>query len=391
MPGPHAPLAQRVAEIPPFRVMQVVAEAVQLAERGMDVIHLEVGEPDFPTPSAVVAAAKTCLDAGATRYTDSRGLALLREAIAEWYQAQGLSVDASRIQITQGASAALLLAAAATVNPGDGVLMADPAYPCNPRFVEAVGGRVTWIPTDVATGFQPSATALQQHAGSGDRVVMLAHPANPTGMAIPKDTLETVVDWCRTSKRHLIVDEIYQPLGLGCEIESSLSAHQDHFVVGSFSKYFNMTGWRLGWLVMPEYATGACQKMAQHLFICAPTPAQHAALACFEPEVLSAARAQQAVLTARRDALIPRLKALGFDVPLIPDGAFYVFADAATFTSDSQAFCLDLIRKTGVAITPGNDFSQQLPPTWVRIAFTESEARLLEAADRIEAYLRAHV
>ena len=387
MPTQNPPLAYRVAEIPPFHVMEVVAEAAALEAKGMDVIHLEVGEPDFSTPAAVMAAAHDAMASGYTRYTDARGLPALREAIASWYASQGLVVPAARIQVTQGASGALLLAAAATVNPGDQVLMADPAYPCNPRFVEAVGGGVHWLHTKPADAFQPKARAVRTLAGAEDRVLMLAHPANPTGMAVPSAELSAMVMWCRETRRHLIVDEIYQPLGLSGEVQSSLHLGQDHFVVGSFSKYFNMTGWRLGWLVMPEYAVAACQKLAQHLFICAPTIAQHAAMACFDPGVLAEAEARRAILKSRRDFLVPRLRALGFDVPLMPDGAFYVFADASAMTQDSQAFCVDLIRKTGVAITPGTDFSQALPPTWIRIAFTETESRLHEALRRIENYL----
>ena len=387
MPTQTPPLALRVAEIPPFHVMQVVAEAAALEAKGMDVIHLEVGEPDFSTPSDVLAAAQDAMASGHTRYTDARGLPALRDAISAWYASQGLAISAERIQITQGASGALLLAAAATVNPGEQVLMADPAYPCNPRFVEAVGGAVHWLRTEATDAFQPSAAMLRRSACAEDHVLMLAHPANPTGMAVPAAELRAMVSWCQDTGRHLIVDEIYQPLSFEGELQSSLHLGQDHFVVGSFSKYFNMTGWRLGWLVMPEYAVSACQKLAQHLFICAPTTAQHAALACFRPDVLAEADVRKEILKSRRDFLIPRLRALGFDIPMMPDGAFYVFADASALTENSQAFCVDLIRKTGVALTPGNDFSQALPPTWIRIAFTETEARLDEALRRIEDYL----
>lgn len=385
----HKPsLARRVAQIPPFHVMEVVAEAGTLTSEGVDVIHLEVGEPDFSTPAQVIAAAQDAMTGGETGYTDARGLARLRHAISTWYAAQGLTISAERIQVTQGASGALLLAAAATVNPGEQVLMADPTYPCNPQFVAAVGGSVHWLDTKVADAFQPTAEAVRASAVARDRALMLAHPANPTGMAVPQKELSAMVSWCRETERHLIVDEIYQPLGLDGSVQSSLQYGDAHFVVGSFSKYFNMTGWRLGWLVMPEYAVSACQKLAQHLFICAPSIAQHGALACFNPEVLAEAESRRETLRQRRDFLIPRLRALGFDIPLVPEGAFYLFADASALTQDSQAFCVDLIRKTGVAMTPGNDFSHALPPTWVRVAFTENQSRLSEALDRIENYLR---
>ncbi len=381
-------LAERVDAIPPFYVMEVVREAQALEARGVDVIHLEIGEPDFATPAPVVEAAKTALSEGVTRYTDARGLAPLREAISAWYATQGALVSPERIQITQGASAALLLASAVTVNPGESVLLADPGYPCNPRFIETVGGKVHWLPTDAKTAFQPTLDGVKAAAGERDRVLMLAHPANPTGMMVPESTLSQLMQWCEETARHLVVDEIYLNLGFS-EVKTSLCASDRHFVAGSFSKYFNMTGWRLGWLVVPEYALAATQKLAQHLFICAPAMAQQAAIACFRPDVLAEANARRDTLKARRDRLIPALQALGFEIAAVPEGAFYVFADASRLTSDASQFCLDLIRHTGVAITPGIDFSERLPNHWVRIAYTQPVERLDEAVSRIAEYLNA--
>lgn len=369
--------------------MEVVRIAEELESRGVDVIHLEVGEPDFPTSSSVIERACTALQAGKTRYTDSRGIERLRDALSGWYQSRGLDVPARRIQITVGASAGLLLASAATTNPGDGVLMADPAYPCNPRFVEAVGGNVHWIKTDIDSNFQPTCDMLELEATTTDRTLMLAHPANPTGQAVPRAELEHMIQWCLTTNRHLIVDEIYQSLSFNDALVSSLMISDQHFVVGSFSKYFNMTGWRLGWLVIPEYALEATQRLAQHLFICAPSFAQEAALACFESDTLQEAEMHRRELKARRDLLIPRLEAMGFQIAAEPDGAFYVFVDASDITSDSQQFCSDLIRETGVAITPGVDFSNSLPPTWIRIAYTQPADRLLEALERMARFIHA--
>lgn len=383
------PLADRLQAIPPFHVMEVVRIAEELESRGVDVIHLEVGEPDFPTSSSVIERACTALQAGKTRYTDSRGIERLRDALSGWYQSRGLDVPARRIQITVGASAGLLLASAATTNPGDGVLMADPAYPCNPRFVEAVGGNVHWIKTDIDSNFQPTCDMLELEATTTDRTLMLAHPANPTGQAVPRAELEHMIQWCLTTNRHLIVDEIYQSLSFNDALVSSLMISDQHFVVGSFSKYFNMTGWRLGWLVIPEYALEATQRLAQHLFICAPSFAQEAALACFESDTLQEAEMHRRELKARRDLLIPRLEAMGFQIAAEPDGAFYVFVDASDITSDSQQFCSDLIRETGVAITPGVDFSNSLPPTWIRIAYTQPADRLLEALERMARFIHA--
>ncbi len=367
--------------------MEVVRIAEELESQGVDVIHLEVGEPDFPTSSSVIDSACSALQSGKTRYTDARGIQPLRDALSAWYRSQGLDVPARRIQITVGASAGLLLACAATTNPGDAVLMGDPAYPCNPRFVEAVGGKVHWIKTDIASQFQPTCDALEIEATVADRTLMLAHPANPTGQAVPSAELERMIQWCLTTNRHLIVDEIYQSLSFNDALDSSLAISDQHFVVGSFSKYFNMTGWRLGWLVIPEYALEPTQRLAQHLFICAPSFAQEAALSCFEPQALHEAEMHRRELKSRRDLLIPRLEAMGFQVAAEPDGAFYVFVDASGITSDSQQFCAELIRETGVAITPGLDFSESLPPTWIRIAYTQPADRLLEALDRMARFI----
>ena len=220
-----------------------------------------------------------------------------------------------------------------------------------------------------------------------DRSLMLAHPANPTGQAVPAIELERMIQWCRDTRRHLIVDEIYQNLAFTQDLQSSLAFSDEHFVVGSFSKYFNMTGWRLGWMVIPDYALEATQRLAQHLFICAPSFAQEAALACFEPDAMRAAEAHRIELQARRDLLIRRLEAMGFQIAADPDGAFYVFVDASNVTQNSQQFCTDLIRQTGVAITPGVDFSETLPPTWIRIAYTQPMARLEEAMQRMADFI----
>ena len=367
--------------------MEVVRIAEQLESQGVDVIHLEVGEPDFPTSASVVDRACRALRTGKTRYTDARGIEPLRDALSNWYASKGLDVPSYRIQITVGASGGLLLAFAATTNPGNRVLMADPAYPCNPRFVEAVGGDVHWIKTDVATHFQPTLSQLEEKATDIDRTLILAHPANPTGQAVPRAQLEQMSEWCQRTNRHLIIDEIYQNLSFTDALKSSLAISEHHFVVGSFSKYFNMTGWRLGWLVIPEYAVKETQRLAQHLFICAPSFAQEAALACFEHDALRDAEMHRLELKKRRDLLIPRLEAMGFRIAAEPDGAFYVFVDAAHIVKDSHQFCAELIRKTGVAITPGVDFSSSLPPTWIRIAYTQPADRLLEALERMARFI----
>lgn len=379
-------ISSRLLSIPPFHVMEIVRIAKELESKGMDVIHLEVGEPDFETSDLVIEAAKIALDTGLTRYTDSRGILRLREAISAWYASQNLGVPAERIQITLGASGALLLASAASVNPGERILMADPAYPCNPRFVEAVGGQVHWLETSLESAFHPTRSILEACSTTDDRGLILAHPANPTGLAVPQAELRSMIDWCRQTCRHLIVDEIYQNLSFDPAIQSSLAISDSHFVAASFSKYFNMTGWRLGWLVIPDYALETTQRLAQHLFICAPAFAQEAAISCFDRSVLDQAEQRKKELECRRNYLLDTLPKLGFDIATKPDGAFYIFVDASSITCDAQDFCRRLIHETGVAITPGIDFSRLLPLTWLRIAYTQPKDRLVEAMRRIKIF-----
>lgn len=378
-------IAARVAAIPPFYVMEIVRRAKALEAQGRDVIHLEVGEPDFPTPADVTTAAMQALAAGETRYTESQGLPALRQAIAGYYRDRhGLLVDPARIQVTAGASGALLLAAAVTLDPGERLLMADPGYPCNPWFAQAVGAGVHRLPTTAATAFHPTVDQLAALATPADRALILAHPANPTGLAVPDGRLGALLNWCRATDRIAILDEIYLDLVFTETVRSSLHQGSDHWVIGSFSKTFNMTGWRLGWAVIPEGAVEAATKLAQHLYISPPTLAQFAALGCFTAATTALVAARRQELADRRDRLVPRLRALGFEVPVTPDGAFYVFADAKAWTQDSRAWCLEVLEQTGVALTPGSDFSASLPPTWVRFAYTQPIARLDEALDRLE-------
>ena len=366
--------------------MEVVRIADELESKGLDVIHLEVGEPDFKTHSIVVDSAKLALDQNRTRYTDSQGLITLRKAISDWYYSKGLYVPLERIQVTLGASGALLLASATAINPNQRILIADPTYPCNPQFVVAVGGEVHWLKTSEVSSFHPTRSLLESCATTEDRALMLAHPANPTGLAVPEKELSAMVDWCAQTSRHLIVDEIYQDLSFDSSIRSSLALSDSHFVAGSFSKYFNMTGWRLGWLVIPDYALEVTKRLAQHLFICAPSFVQEAAISCFQKPVLEEANRRRLELKDRRDYLLDALPKLGFTIATKPDGAFYIFVDASKITTDTQDFCKRLIKETGVAITPGIDFSRSLPPTWIRIAYTQPRARLAEAIQRIKCF-----
>lgn len=376
--------ARRVAAIPPFYVMEIVRRAQHLEATGRDVIHLEVGEPDFPTPPDVVSAAEAAMRAGHTRYTESQGILALRKAIAaQYHERHGVCVDPGRIQLTAGASGALLLAASVCLDPGDGLLMADPGYPCNPWFAKTVGAEVHRLTTTAASAFHPTRAQCAAEATAKDRALLLAHPANPTGLSVPQQTLQDLLAWSEETGRAAIVDEIYGELVFTQTHRSSLVYGDTHWVIGSFSKTFNMTGWRLGWVIVPEASVDAATKLAQHLFISPPSVAQYAALGCFTPDTSALVKARHAELADRRDRLVPALQALGFDIPAVPEGAFYVFADARRWTDDSRAWCLQVLEDAGVAMTPGIDFSDRLAPTWVRIAYTQPWPRLEEALARL--------
>ena len=309
-------LATRTTHITPFQAMEFSKAAALLQAQGKDVIQLNIGEPDFTAAPAVVAAMQAAVGNAQTQYSPALGLPALREAIAQHYQdLYGIAVAPSRIVVTAGASAALLLACAALVEPGDEVLMADPCYPCNRHFVGSYGGATTLIPTDASTRFQLTAALVDQHWSARTQGVMLATPANPTGTSIAFDELAAICAATRARGGYRIVDEIYLGLSYGTARRSVLECDPDAVVVQSFSKYFNMTGWRLGWIVAPEALVPVLERLAQNLFICASSPAQHAALACFEAQSLALYEQRRAAFQARRDYLVPALRDLSFGVP----------------------------------------------------------------------------
>jgi aspartate/methionine/tyrosine aminotransferase len=382
-------ICDRVDGIAPFHVMDILARAHALQAAGHDIIHLEIGEPDFPTPSRIVDAGVAALRAGHTHYTAALGLPALREAIAGFYATQwNASVDPARVVVTPGASGALLLVLGLLAGPGDEVLMADPGYPCNRHFTRFCNARAVTVPVDADSGFQLTLESVVRHATPSTRAVLIASPSNPTGTLIAPGELERIRDWCHAQGVALIVDEIY--LRLTYEGHSHSAARWDDvFVVNSFSKNFLMTGWRLGWLVAPAWALPGLERLAQNLFLAASTPAQHAALAAFLPETLVELDARRAELRARRDYLLQALRALGFVVPAVPQGAFYLYADCSAFSADSFAFAAEVLERCGVAITPGVDFGRHRATSHVRFAYTQPLARLQEAVRRLEGYLRA--
>ncbi|WP_323118409.1 pyridoxal phosphate-dependent aminotransferase [Burkholderia alba] len=381
-------LASRVDAIEPFYVMELVKEAVQLERTGRDIIHMGIGEPDFTAPEPVIDAATAALRQGVTQYTSALGIAPLREAIAAHYaRAYGLTIAPERIVVTAGASAALLLACLALVGRDDEVLMPDPSYPCNRHFVAAAEGRAVLVPSGPDARFQLTSDDVKQRWSERTRGVLLASPSNPTGTSIEPDEMKRIVEAVRARGGFSIVDEIYQGLSYDGAPVSALSFGDDVVTVNSFSKYFNMTGWRLGWLVVPPALTGTFEKLAQNLFICPSALAQHAALACFEPRTLEIYEARRLEFKRRRDFIVPALERLGFRVPVMPDGAFYVYADcsgvAHSAAGDSAALTTAMLHDAGVVLVPGMDFGAAAPRRYIRLSYATAYPRLEEAVERL--------
>jgi aspartate/methionine/tyrosine aminotransferase len=382
------PRAARLDEIEPFHVMELLKMAAALEQTGRSVIHMGIGEPDFPAAPPVLQAAATAIAAGALPYTHAVGLPALREAISVHYRQRfGLEVAAERIVVTAGASGALLLACAALVGRDDEVLMPDPSYPCNRHFVTAFEGRARLIPSGPAQRFQLSASMVREHWRSSTKGVLLASPSNPTGTSIASQELRDIAAFVRVQGGFTLVDEIYQGLSYDAPPFSALSLGEDIIVINSFSKYFSMTGWRLGWLVVPPAMISAVEKLAQNFFICASTLAQHAALACFTPEATEIFEQRKSEFRRRRDYLVPQLLRLGFEIPVLPDGAFYVYADCSRFSDDADAFTRQILQETGVVMTPGLDFGTQDVRRYLRVSYATSLQNLQEAVRRLEVYL----
>ncbi|MGB5324582.1 MAG: pyridoxal phosphate-dependent aminotransferase [Pseudomonadales bacterium] len=382
-------LADRVADIQPFRVVEMLTRAGALEAAGVDIVHMEAGEPDFPTAPAIVAAAKRALDEGRTRYTPAAGIPELREALSRWYRQQHqIDIPASRIMVTPGGSGALLLLSALLVNPGQGVLMADPGYPCNRHFLRLVEGEAQLVPVGADERFQLTAGKLAEHWRENTVGALVASPANPTGTALDDAQMRALFDACDQRGGALIADEIYQDLVFEGEV-SSILAHTDRaFVMNSFSKFFGMTGWRLGWLVAPEGLVRELEKLAQNLFISSSAPSQYAALAAFEPVTQALLQARKRELGERRNCLLAALRELGFVIEAQPVGAFYIYANIRGISQlDAREFCLRLLEEQGVAITPGADFGDHLASEHVRFAYTTSLPRIEEAVRRLREFV----
>jgi aspartate/methionine/tyrosine aminotransferase len=385
--------AQRLAAIEPFYVLECAKAAAEIARSpacdpargGRPMIYLNIGEPDFTAPEAVRDAAIRAIRDGRTRYTDALGLMPLRERIADWYRQRfGLEVPARRIVVTAGASAALQLVCLALFEAGDEVLMPDPCYPCNRHFVSAVGATPRLLPASAAQRFQLDAAGVASSWTDATRGVLLASPSNPTGTSIAAEELRRVAQTVRGHGGVTVVDEIYLGLSYDTAFGTSALAHGDDIVsVNSFSKYFGMTGWRLGWLVLPDELVAPVEKLAQNLYICPSTVAQWAALGCFEPGSIAEYERRRAEFMRRRDAIVPALNALGLHVAVPPDGAFYAYADCSAHCDSSWDFCFDLMHRAQIALTPGRDFGRHEADRYLRLSFASSMADLEEAVDRL--------
>jgi aspartate/methionine/tyrosine aminotransferase len=387
-------ISSRAQKIEPFYVMEVAKAAASLGQKvahtDAPMIFLNIGEPDFTAPPLVKRAAEEAIRDGRTQYTAATGLPALRERISQWYgQRFGVDVPASRIVVTAGASAALHLACMALIEPGDQILMPDPSYPCNRHFVSAAEGCAVLVPTTAEDRFQLSADAVRSAWGPSTRGVLLASPSNPTGTSIHPDALRDIHRVVQMHGGITIVDEIYLGLGFDAQYgQTALALDADIISINSFSKYFNMTGWRLGWMVVPEQLVPVIERLAQNLFICPSTIAQHAALACFEPESLALFEQRRSEFKARRDYFIPQLNAMGLTVPVMPDGAFYAWADctaacAKLGVKDSWEFAFEVMNRAHVAVTPGRDFGSAQTQNFVRFSTASSMEHLQEAVARL--------
>ena len=382
-------ITKRASDISPFYVMDILAQAKQLEAQGRDIIHMEVGEPDFDTPKPIIDAGIAALKAGKTHYTPALGLPELREAIAAWYQQQyQVEVTPDRIIVTPGASGALLLIMGALLERDQKVMLADPGYPCNRNFARFVEGQAQSIAVDASSNYQLTAAHIEQYWDDATSMALVASPSNPTGTVLSNQQLTELSTAIANKQGQLVVDEIYHGLTYdGLKATTILAIDPNAFVINSFSKFFGMTGWRLGWLVAPEGYEDVMDRLAQNLFLAAPTMSQYAALAAFNDETLAILEQRRQIFEQRRNSLLPELQSIGLDIKVTPQGAFYIYADCSRFLNeelpDSMALSKFWLQKAGVAVTPGNDFGSHLAEQHIRFAYTTDDKRLLEAVERI--------
>ena len=385
--GLHPRLAKRAEIVQPFRVMELSKRAFEYERLGHQVVHFQVGEPDFSTCEPIIAAGQAALSAGQTKYTNADGLLSLREAIASYYRDHlGQSIAPEDIMVTSGASGALTLLLAALFNPGDEMLMADPGYPCNSAFAHMVNAVPRLVPATAANEYQLTGEQLQEAWSSNSRGVLLASPANPTGGMLSASALRGICAAVQQHRGVVMLDEIYSGLVFE-EREDSYKCgwdiDRDIFLVNSFSKFFGMTGWRLGWIVTPQWAKESLERFAQNLFISPSTPAQYAAIAAFSPEAMAIHEERRDVFRERRDLLAGGLSQLGFGLPFVPGGGFFLYVDVGHTGMDAETFCWRLVDEYKVAVTPGTDFGTAGASQHVRFAFTTSTERIELGLERI--------
>lgn len=391
-------ISQRAQAIEPFYVMEVAKAAAELGETvahgDKPMVFLNIGEPDFTAPPLVQEAAARAIHDGLTQYTPALGLMPLRERISDWYAKRfNAQVPASRIVITAGASAALHLACMALIDAGDEILMPDPSYPCNRHFVSAAGGKAILLPTTASERFQLTADKVEAAWTDRTRGVLLASPSNPTGTSIHPDALRRIHAYVQSHGGITLVDEIYLALSFDAQYgQTALTMDESVISINSFSKYFNMTGWRLGWMVVPEKLVPIIERLAQNLFICPSSIAQHAALACFEPQSIAIFEQRRSEFKARRDYFIPALNALGLTVPVMPDGAFYAWADCSAACAKlgiqgSWDFAFEVMQRAHVAVTPGRDFGSAQTAHFIRFSTASSMEQLQSAIARLRILL----
>jgi aspartate/methionine/tyrosine aminotransferase len=382
-------LAKRTQGISPFYVMALLRRAKQLEAEGRDVIHMEIGEPDFPTPPLIIEAGIQHIRTGKVKYTAAAGLPELREKIAGFYrQRYGVAVSAERIFVTPGASGAFLLALGVSLNPGEELLMTDPCYPCNGNFVKLFEGKAGLIPVGATTRYQLTAELIKKHWGTATKGVLVASPSNPTGTLISQAVLKQAIDAVNVLGGCFYSDEIYHGLVYEGNVSSAIEFSDNVFVINSFSKYFGMTGWRIGWLIVPDEFVEAAEKVAQNIFIAASTHSQYAALAAFDQRTIAELELRREEFEDRRDFLYENLLRLGFEIAIKPEGAFYIYANCSRFTDDSYQFAMDFLEAEAVAITPGKDFGINDSNHFIRFAYTTSIDKMATAMQRLKRFIK---
>ena len=384
-------LSNRAKNLSPFHVMDILAQAKTLSEQGRTIYHMEVGEPDFPTAESIINSGISALKQHKTYYTPALGLPELRQAVADYYQRKfAIEINPRRIIITPGASGAIQLAISCLLDVGENVLLADPGYPCNRNIAQILGVEAVAVEIDASSNYQLDTALIEKHWNNQTRAAMVATPSNPTGTILTKPEMQALCDAVALKQGRLIVDEIYQGLVYDGMDYTALEISDECFVINSFSKYFGMTGWRLGWMVVPEFYVEAIDRIAQNIFLAPATMSQYAALNALEPETQNILDERRDVFKQRRDFLLPALQQLGFEIAREPQGAFYIYANCERFTDDSFLWVQQLLKKEGVAITPGIDFGNYMAHKHCRFAYTQSIEMLEKSIDRIDAFIGSH-